>query len=277
MTTSAAPTKPFANATHHAGCMWWTDLTTPDVAGAKRFYGELLGWTFDDSLVDDDGNVLYSMAKLGGFDACAISTQHGDRAGMPPMWTSYVTVEDAGNATARAAELGATVIAEPFDVLDIGRMSVILDPSGASIALWQTKAHPGAQVVSQPSAYCWSELIARGDRAAIETFWMELMGWTKFDTSMGESGTYTTFLHDGHPAAGLLSMPDGISEAVGSAWMTYFAVADIEATKTRIEELGGAIHVGPQVAPGVGTFVMANDPQGGHFYAMQLDEWPEAD
>lgn len=273
MTTSTAPTKPFANATHHAGCFWWVDLTTPDPAAAKAFYGELFGWTYDDSPVGN--GAVYSMAKLDGLDVCAMNGQRAEQAGMPPMWTAYLTVDDVDAVTARVADLGGAVLAEPFDVMDVGRMSMIQDVSGAAVALWQAITHPGAQAVNQPGALTWTELIARGEPEAVTGFWAELMGWTTMSSPMPDGGQYTTFLHDGHPAAGMLQMPEDMAIDVPSAWMVYFAVADLDASLAALSRLGGVVHITPTRAPEVGMFAMVQDPQGGMFYLLQLDEWPE--
>src|SRR5947209_15487197 len=113
------------------GAFSWTDLTTPDQDGAKRFYVELFGWEAEDQ--DIGQGMTYSMMKLGGRDVAAISPQPQQQrdAGAPPVWNSYITVESADDALARAGELGATVHAQAFDVFDVGRMGVVQDPQGA--------------------------------------------------------------------------------------------------------------------------------------------------
>ena len=77
----------------------------------------------------------------------------------PPHWNCYVTVESADATAARAAELGATVAAEPFDVIDVGRMAVISDPSAPRCACGSRKSHIGATLVNAPGALAWNDLI----------------------------------------------------------------------------------------------------------------------
>src|SRR5919197_78336 len=128
------------------GTFCWVDLTTPDQDGAKRFYSELFGWEADDQPVGE--GVVYSMMEVGGKDVAAISPQPQQQreAGVPPLWNNYVSVESADAAAERAAELGATVHAPPFDVMDVGRMAVIQDPQGAffgDLFGWKTQTFEG--------------------------------------------------------------------------------------------------------------------------------------
>src|SRR3954451_14211535 len=119
------------------GTFCWTDLTTTDQDAAKAFYGGLFGWEADDIPVGDE--MVYSMQKLDGKDVAAISPQPQMMrdAGAPPTWNSYVSVEDADAVTEKAKELGATVQAPAFDVMESGRMAVIQDPQGAFFMPWQ--------------------------------------------------------------------------------------------------------------------------------------------
>ena len=132
-----------------AGAFSWTDLTTPDQDAAKRFYTGLFGWEADDRPVGD--GAVYSMMMLGGKAVAAISFQPQQQrdAGVPPAWNSYITVESADQALARAKELGATVHADAFDVLDVGRMGVVQDPHGAFFLVWETKANIGASQIGR--------------------------------------------------------------------------------------------------------------------------------
>ena len=119
------------------GTISWTDLATTDQDAAKEFYGGLFGWEYDEQPIDED--TTYSMAKLGGRTAAAISPQQPDEtaAGIPPHWNVYVTVDDVDAASGKAGEAGGNVLAGPFDVMDVGRMSVVADPTGAVLCLWQ--------------------------------------------------------------------------------------------------------------------------------------------
>src|SRR3954451_17777898 len=91
------------------GTFSWAELATSDAGAAKAFYTTLFGWNYDDRPMGD--GQVYSIARRDGLSTPALS-QPGD----PPHWSCYVTVASADEAAARAGELGANVVAEPFDV-----------------------------------------------------------------------------------------------------------------------------------------------------------------
>src|SRR5918994_6113759 len=105
------------------GTFCWVDLGTNDAAGAKAFYGRLFGWEFDDLPTGEQGT--YSTCRLKGRAVAGLY----DRAEQP-AWGSYIGVEDADRATARARELGAEVLAEPFDTPGGGRGGTVREPAG---------------------------------------------------------------------------------------------------------------------------------------------------
>src|SRR5215218_10047383 len=117
-----------------------------------------------------------------GKDVAAISAQPPQMGGMPPFWMSYVSVEDADAATAKARELDANLISEPFDVFDSGRMAVIQDPQGAVFAVRQPKQHIGASLVNAPGAFIWNQG-SFPDPEAAKRFYGDLFGWTFVESS----------------------------------------------------------------------------------------------
>src|SRR3954471_13926114 len=156
------------------GTFSWADLATPDAQASKDFYGGLFGWDFEDNPIPDGG--VYVMARIGGRAAAAIfetSERH-------PAWASYVTVDDLDGTTARARDLGASVLAEPFDVMDVGRMSTIQDPTGAVLCLWEPRTSIGAEIVNGPGALSLNQLNT-SDVEAAQRFYTELLGW-RFDS-----------------------------------------------------------------------------------------------
>src|SRR3954467_9938913 len=122
------------------GTFSWVDLQTSDPEAAKAFYSSLLGWDYEDIPIGD--GAAYSMARLQDHSVAAIGPLQGE--GMPSHWNCYVTVADVDASAARAAELGATLLAEPFDVFDAGRMAAFQDPQGAVLSIWQAKDNIGA-------------------------------------------------------------------------------------------------------------------------------------
>ncbi len=137
---------------HPPGTFSWVDLSTTDQEAAKAFYQGLFDWDCEDAPVGD--GMYYSMMRIHGRAVAAISAQQQALRdqGVPPAWNSYVTVEDADAAAARAKELGGNVLSEAFDVLEAGRMAVLMDPQGAAVMVWQPRDSIGAELVNAPGA-----------------------------------------------------------------------------------------------------------------------------
>src|SRR6266508_3787352 len=95
------------------------ELQTKDVAKAKTLYSKLFDWKLEDMPMPGGGMF-----------------QNPD-PNVPPFWLAYVGVDDVAASTKRAKELGATVMQDVMQVGDFGKMSVLRDPTGAHIALWQ--------------------------------------------------------------------------------------------------------------------------------------------
>ena len=109
------------------------ELATEDVAAAKSFYGEMFGWTFSDN---DMGNgMIYSTFKPDSGPGGGLFTMPG----RPTAWLAYVGVEDVDAETEKAVSLGAKVLHGPHDIPNVGRFTVMTDPTGAVIAIFQPK------------------------------------------------------------------------------------------------------------------------------------------
>lgn len=258
-----------ATITQHApGTFSWPELATLDQDGAKAFYTKLFGWEFNDSPMGP--GEFYTMLKLGGRDLGALySMRKEERANhVPSHWNSYVAVASADQSAAKAKSLGGTVIMEPFDVMDAGRMAVIQDPTGAIFCVWEAKKHTGAGVLGENGSLCWTELMT-GDAAKAKAFYTGLFGWAAEEKSMGPGFTYTTFSNGGVPAGGMMQLTPEMAH-IPPNWGVYFAVADTDATVARATSLGGKTITPATEVPGVGRFAILQDPQGAVFAVIKL-------
>ena len=249
---------------HEHGTFSWTDLATPDAQASKRFYGGLFPWEFEDNPIPDDG--VYVMARLGGRAAAAMF-ETTDRH---PAWASYVTVDDLDGTTARARELGANVLAEPFDVMDVGRMSTIQDPTGAVFCLWEPRTSIGAEIVNGPGALSLNQLNT-SDPGAAERFYGELFGW-RFDSVGDADNPYWGIFRGDSMNGGMMPLPDGAP--MPSHWLVYFGSEDVDASAERIGSGGGTLMVEPMDVPPAGRILVAQDPQGAIFalFAGRFDD-----
>jgi hypothetical protein len=251
------------------GSFCWIELGTNDAAAAKRFYSELFGWGFSDTPVGPD--MVYTILQIDGKEVGALYQQDERQRteGVPPNWLSYVSVRSADETTAKAKSLGATIVMEPFDVFDVGRMAVMRDPQGATFAVWQPRAHIGAVLVGEVGTCGWNEL-ATTDPSKARDFYTSLFGWgTKVS---GPPMAYTEWLiggEGGQSGGGMLEINPEWGN-VPPHWMPYFMVADCDASVDKARSLGGEIRVPPTDIEKVGRFAVIQDPQGAVFAIIKL-------
>jgi uncharacterized protein len=250
------------------GTFSWADVTTTDQDAAKSFYSGLFGWEATDNPVGD--GVVYSMMSLGGKDVAAISPQPEQQrdAGAPPVWNSYITVESADDALDRAKQLGATVHAPAFDVLDSGRMGVVQDPQGAFFLVWEPKNHIGAGLVNAPGALSWNEL-ATTDMDASAEFYGELFGWTAAPFEGSDLPYLVIRNKDGRSNGGIRPR----TETEPSYWLVYLGSDDLDTDLAKATELGANKLTEPMDI-GVGNLAVVQDPQGAVFalYAGEFED-----
>jgi predicted enzyme related to lactoylglutathione lyase len=234
------------------GMFCWIELATNDAAAAKSFYASVFGWKINDMPIPDGS--VYTMLQVDGHDVGALyeNKEH------PPAWNSYVNVTSVDESAQRAQESGANVIAQPFDVMDIGRMAVIADPQGASLCLWQAGKHIGATIRGDFNTLCWNELMTSDIEGARE-FYKTLFGW-----SLKVSPEYTEINLGSNGIGGMMQITPEM-QGMPTAWTPYICVADADATVEKIKSIGGKVFMGPHEIPNVGRFAICADPQGAMF------------
>ena len=275
-----------------AGVPCWVDTGQPDPEAAVAFYGDLFGWDFKDR-TPPGSSQRYFVAQLRGRDVAGVGSQP-EEAPRTPMWNTYISVDSADAVAAKVTESGGSVLMEPFDVSDAGRMVVCADPSGAAFCVWQAKRHKGAQLVNEPGTWNFSELHTRDPEKA-KAFYGAVFGWETSGLGMegDDSGFwrvpgYGDFLAQGDPDVrerqAELGAPEGFEDAVAwlvpmtsdqfpadtpPHWSITFAVDDADAIADRAASLGGKVLVPPVDAPWVRMAVIS-DPQGAVFTASKF-------
>jgi predicted enzyme related to lactoylglutathione lyase len=250
-----------------AGTPAWVDLGTPDVDAAVAFYGGLFDWDVPESEnAEQTGG--YRIATLNGKPAAGMMPLMQE--GQPTAWSTYVSVDDADAAAERAGNAGGQVVAPPMDVMELGRMSVFTDPTGAFIGVWQPKSFIGAEVRGEAGSIGWNELNTR-DPDAAKAFYADVFGWEARPFESAEGPPYWT-VHvggDENGVGGIMDMRGQVPDEVPPHWLVYFAVDDADATAEKAKELGGGVAFGPQDIPDVGRFAVLHDPAGAMFAILK--------
>jgi predicted enzyme related to lactoylglutathione lyase len=243
----------------------WVDIGVPDLERAEEFYGAVFGWEFEEGPPETG---RYTMCLLRGQPVAAIMP-NPDPDATAFWWNAYFATDDCDGTAKRIADAGGTVVMEPMDVMDAGRLVMALDPQGGQFGLWQGRAHAGTRFRAEPGSITWSELETPDSKAAVEFYGrvlerpIEPMDAPDFD--------YSTVNVDGKPVAGIWGRPDRST----SRWVTYFSVADTDAAVRAATAAGGTVEKAATDSP-YGRVAVLQDPFGASFAVMVPPENPPA-
>lgn len=269
------------------GVPCWVDTAQPDPKAATDFYGAIFGWEFEEKMPPgSDAN--YLEAQIGGSPVAAISSQPGGST-PAPSWNTYIWVESADETAAKAREAGGTVLTEPFDVMEAGRMAMLADREGAAFGVWQPNRHRGAETVNEHGSINFNDLNTRDVEVAKE-FYGAVFGWELLEMDGGFAmwalPGYGDFLEQIIPGTKAqndeLGAPEGFVDVVASVapiaddqpdtpahWGVTFAVDEADPVAEKAAELGGAVLMPPTDMPWVRMTVIT-DPQGATFTASKF-------
>ena len=269
------------------GVPCWVDTSQPDPEAAVRFYSQLFGWQFEDVMPPGSEGKYFSARIRGGDVAAVGSIPEG--APQVATWNTYVWVESADETAGRVRDAGGSVVMEPFDVMDAGRMAVFADPEGAVFMVWQANEHRGARIVNEHGSLNFNDLNTR-DAEGAKAFYGAVFGWQTLEIPGGFLGWtlpgYGDHLSRDNPDlrknVAEVGGPEGFEDVVASIvpipadqpdtpahWGVTFAVDDADAIAKAAGELGGKVIVPPLDAPWVRLTVIA-DPQGAIFTASKF-------
>jgi predicted enzyme related to lactoylglutathione lyase len=243
----------------------WVELSSPDAEASAAFYRQLMGWgATEPGPVPETGG--YRMFQQDGQSVAGLIGHMQE--GQPTVWATYVSVADADETAEKVKAAAGSVVVEPMDVMDMGRMAYFADPTGAVFGVWQPKAFAGADLVNKPNSLCWNEVLTR-DAETARAFYRAVFGWVAGRPSFeGAPESYVVWERDGDPVAGMMQMTDEQFPAeVPPHWSVCFAVADCDATVAKAGELGATITFEPTDMP-IGRFAGMIDPQGASFAVM---------
>ena len=243
------------------GAPCWIDLITSDSDKAKKFYGELFGWTFESGDQEKYGG--YITASKHGKTVAGMMQKQTSQAGMPDVWTTYLRTVDAAATAEAVKEHGGQVFMEPMEVPQQGHMALFGDATGAAIGVWQPHGMQGYELAAEPGTPAWHELHAR-DYAKAVKFYQDVFGWETDVLSDTPEFRYTTLGAGDSAAAGIMDASGFLPAEVPASWQVYFAVEDTDAAIEKAVAMGAQVIDGPDDSP-FGRLATLSDPTGARF------------
>lgn len=244
------------------GAPCWIDLFTTDTDKSRAFYGELFGWEAQDPNPEFGG--YFNFTKD---DQLIAGGMHNDGSSeSTDAWTVYLAVKDAEATVAAAPAHGGEVQIPTMAVGELGTMSVLGDPGGARVGIWQPKLHKGFGIVNEPGAPGWFELHTHTYDASL-AFYRDVFGWETHVHSDTDEFRYSTLGEGENQLAGIMDAAAFLPADVTSFWAVYFMTADTDKTLAQVVDLGGAI-VDPAEDTPYGRLATATDSTGAQFKLM---------
>ena len=245
MTTTYAPGQPN-----------WVDLATTNPAEASSFYGQLFGWTTENLGPEAGG---YSLLRLGGRQVGGVGPVMDPMS--PPSWNVYLDSDNVDDTAEKVTANGGSIAMSPMDVMDAGRMAMFIDPTGAVFGVWQPGRTRGAEVMNEPGAMSWAELMTT-DVGIAKNFYHNVFPVDVRDVPIANGNTYTLLETAGQSVAGAMQITPDMG-AIPPHWAPYFEVEDRDGVADRAIALGATEQVRMDVD--AGRLAMLIDPQGASF------------
>jgi predicted enzyme related to lactoylglutathione lyase len=241
------------------GKVVWNDLMTEDLDAARRFYGGVFGWTFDNYSARA-GRGRYAIARLGNVYVAGLVPVSSRADGKKiSRWLPYVSVDNVERAVQRATKAGATVAVDVREV-GFGRVAAIIDPEGAVIGLARSKIGDpdDATTRARVGRIVWTELLTNRAPTEAAEFYRSLADYD-VKTIERRGGQYTLLTMQGENRAGILKNP---SSELQPVWLTYFGVDDPVEASAKVESFGGKVLLPPSPNLREGTMAVVADPSG---------------
>ncbi|MFE2582852.1 VOC family protein [Streptomyces sp. NPDC059378] len=252
------------NDSYKPGTPCWIDLMVPDQQAALDFYCDLFGWQGEVGPAEQGG---YAVCTLKGKPVAGIMKAMNPDGTVPDplpptVWTTYLSTDGIDGTLKSATDAGGTLMMGPVDVMDLGRMAVIADPTGAVVGLWQAGTFDGAGIVNEHGALIWNEL-ATSDLSAASAFYSAVLPVTTDRSEMPGAEEYIEFKVDDRAVGGMMDLSK-LPPGVPPHWQPYFHVDDVDEVQASAVRAGGSV-LAPAFDMAAGRMAVLADPQGGAF------------
>lgn len=248
------------------GVPCWVDLMVANLPAAKRFYGELFGWTFGAS--DTRFGRRYATALRDGKQVAALLSAKGRKPAT--AWNVYFATANANAVAKRITAAGGTVRSGPVPLADLGTVVTAVDPGGTRFGVWQGAARAGFELAGQGQHGCffWPEVYTR-DKVIVDAFYEKVFKYSGQQVAEGEEFDFKIWSPPGvpYPVAGRLQMNRYFPADMQPHLLVYFWSEDCDKTAEMISQLGGRLEREPTDTP-FGRSALATDGLGARFGVM---------
>jgi len=256
---------------HLSGKLIWADLATPDPDAARRFYGELFGWTFTSV---GSGKQAYALAHIDGAAIAGI-VRRTDRAKerSRSRWIPFLSARDVPATERAVTRAGGKSLIASRNIAARGTLAVLADSEGAVFgALDSTSGDPG-DYLPEVGEWIWAQLLSRNaDKAA--AFYAGLAGYVPVEAESAATSRSLLLTRDGYARASILQIPPGHDE-LPPDWLLYVRVADVSKASASAERLGGRVLLAAQPGLYEGRVAVIADPGGAPVGLLQWDATEE--
>jgi len=252
--TAIAPDSADAADPVDPGRFVWHDLLTKDLGAAKRFYGGLFGWRFEDT---KRGERPYVLARSGS-TLVAGMVDVSANATTGPQWLSYMSVADVDRSVAQVRTDGGKVLVEAANFPN-ARAAVIADPQGAPLGLAQVRQRIPEAADPLPGHFFWDEYLARDAGKALDFY--KRLGAYESAISDSRLGIEYHILRTTRARAGLFQLP-ATATGVEPNWLPYVLASDPAALAARVDSLGGRVLLPAAPERRNNSLVVIADPGG---------------
>jgi predicted enzyme related to lactoylglutathione lyase len=258
---------------HHVGKVIWTDLVTPDLNDAKRFYGALFGWTFRDV----QGDSHYALALLDDRPVAGLFQKPlTSKQTQQPIWLTFLAVRDVEAAQKATLQHGGKVVSPPHNYPQRGRQALLADPDGAVFEVLAAQGGDPPDYLAAPGEWIWSSLLVK-DPKQETAFYKTLFGYDVYDLASEDGGAddaqHYILSTDDTARVGLNALPAD-SMRRRPHWLNFVRVTDAAETAKKAVALGGRVLVEPRIDRHGGQLAVLADPSGAPLGIM---EWTDTD
>jgi len=243
----------------------WADLVTDDVAGARKFYGHLFGWTFRDA-----GS--YLIAANDERPLCGMFQQRrpDSRPNARPRWFGYISVDNVEKALRAVTKAGGGVIAAPRNLPKRGEQAIFTDPEGVLFGVLKSSSGDPQDFLAEPGDWIWIQLLSRNAKKAAP-FYRAVGGYDVVENTSSNRLSDYVLTSEGYARATVRTIPRHRGD-VQPHWLPFVRVKSLNESVALAKQLGGTVLLEPKPELFGGRVAVIADPAGA---AIGLLEWSD--